>query len=119
MFEGAVAGKAFDGVPKVWAKTVAQRLPGVTPHVLRHSFASAANDLAYTEATIAAMLGHAAGTTTSRYMHHLDSVLIAAAQSVSSHIAGLMGQTETERREMGRLFDDWGAATVAWPFAAE
>lgn len=75
VFPGAVAGKAFDGLSKVWSKTISKTLEGVTPHVLRHSFASMANDLGYTEATIAAILGHAAGTTTSRYMHHLDAVL--------------------------------------------
>ena len=31
----------------------------VTPHVLRHSFASIANDLGFTEVTIAALVGHA------------------------------------------------------------
>ena len=119
VFEGDVAGKAFDGLPKVWAKTIGHRLPGVTPHVLRHSFASMANDLGYTEATIAAILGHAAGTTTSRYVHHLDSVLIAAAQAVSLHVAGLMGRPEDERLEMLGLLKSWQVATSAWDIAAE
>ena len=30
----------------------------VTPHVLRHSFASLAGDLGYSEPTIAALIGH-------------------------------------------------------------
>lgn len=33
-------------------------LSDVTPHVLRHSFASIANDLGFTEVTIAALVGH-------------------------------------------------------------
>ena len=36
-------------------------LSDVTPHVLRHSFASIANDLGFTEVTIAALVGHAKG----------------------------------------------------------
>jgi integrase len=42
------------------------------------------------ESAIAAMLGHAAGSVTSRYVHHLDSVLIAAAYKVARTIHGMM-----------------------------
>ena len=114
VFEGDVAGKPFDGVPKVWSKTIRLQLEDVTPHVLRHSFASMANDLGFTEATIAALLGHAAGTTTSRYVHNLDGVLIAAAEKVSGHIAGLIRQMEDERQGMRILFERWGAITEQW-----
>ncbi|MER9234161.1 hypothetical protein NKI56_19025 [Mesorhizobium sp. M0622] len=57
---------------------------------MRHSFASVASELGYTEPTIAAMLGHAAGTITSRYIHHLDSVLISAADNVAATIQAMM-----------------------------
>ncbi len=63
-------------------------LSSVTPHTLRHSYASMAGDLGFSEPTIAALIGHAAGTTTSRYIHHLDSVLIAAADRVATAIEG-------------------------------
>jgi integrase len=119
VFPSAVAGKAFDGLPKVWSKTVNRALDGVTPHVLRHSFASMANDLGYTEATIAAMLGHAAGTTTSRYMHHLDEVLVGAAEKVSAHIAKLLGAQEAEATRMRDMFAAWAEATRPWTVAAE
>ena len=118
VFEGDVAGKPFDGVPKVWGKTVRLQLEDVTPHALRHSFASMANDLGFTEATIAALLGHAAGTTTSRYVHNLDGVLIAAAEKVSGHIAGLIRQMEDERQGMRALFEQWDAVTEQWADAA-
>ena len=36
----------------------------VTPHVLRHSFASLAGDLGYSEPTIAALVGHKGHTVT-------------------------------------------------------
>lgn len=62
-------------------------LDGVTAHTLRHSFASTAGDLGYSESTIGAMLGHAGHSVTSRYIHHLDSVLSAAADRVTERIA--------------------------------
>jgi integrase len=65
----------------------------LTPHGLRHAFASVAGDLGYTEPTIAAMLGHSTRTTTGRYIHHLDAALVAAADNVSHHISmALNGQ---------------------------
>ena len=39
----------------------------MTPHVLRHGFASIANDLGFTEVTIAALAGHAKRSVTSKY----------------------------------------------------
>lgn len=69
-------------------------IAGVTSHTLRHSYASVAGDLGFTEITIAALLGHAAGNVTQRYVHHLDSVLIAAANKVSGEVHRMMtGQT--------------------------
>lgn len=65
-------------------------LSDITPHVLRHSFASTANDLGFTEATIAAMLGHSRGTVTSRYVHHVDGALVAAADAVASQISSFI-----------------------------
>lgn len=118
-FPGAVVGKAFDGLPKVWSKTVSRAFDDVTPHVLRHSFASMANDLGYTEATIAAMLGHAAGTTTNRYMHHLDEVLIAAAEKVSGHISELLGAREAADNTLREMFAAWAEVTGPWAIAAE
>ncbi|MDX0409236.1 DUF4102 domain-containing protein [Sinorhizobium medicae] len=65
-------------------------LAGVTSHTLRHSYASVAGDLGFTEITIAALLGHSAGNVTQRYVHHLDSVLIAAANKVSGEVHRMM-----------------------------
>ena len=44
----------------------------VTPHTLRHSFASLASDLGYSEPTIAALIGHKGHSITSRYVHTAD-----------------------------------------------
>jgi integrase len=64
----------------------------VTPHVLRHSFSSLAGDLGYSELTIAAMVGHKRGTTTSRYVHAADAVLLKATDEVANKTAELMGE---------------------------
>jgi integrase len=69
-------------------------LSDVTPHVLRHSFASIANDLAFTEVTIAALVGHAKGSVTSKYIHTLDTALIMAADTISGYIQGLLDDIE-------------------------
>ena len=99
MLSPARSGEVFGGLPKGW-KRIAKGagLEDVTPHTLRHSFASVAGDLGYTEPTIAALLGHAAGSVTSRYVHHLDSVLIAAADRVAEEILRMM----TARKNGGR-----------------
>ena len=66
----------------------------MTPHVLRHSFASIANDLGFTEVTIAALVGHAKGSVTSKYIHTLDTALIMAADTISGYIQGLLDGIE-------------------------
>jgi len=73
----------------------------VTPHVLRHSFASVASDLGYGEATIAALLGHRGRTITSRYTHAADAVLVAAADSVADAIEALLFQKPDEKTPSG------------------
>jgi integrase len=68
----------------------------VTPHVLRHSFASLAADLGYSEPTIAALVGHKGQSVTSRYLHSADAVLLAAADAVANRTAELMGDAKPE-----------------------
>jgi integrase len=88
----ARSGKVFGALAKGWKRVAKSAgLEDVTPHTLRHhSFASVAGDLGYTEPTIAALLGHAAGSVTSRYVHYLDSVLIAAADRAAAEIVRMM-----------------------------
>jgi integrase len=62
----------------------------VTPHVLRHSFACTAADLGYSDLTVAALLGHARRTVTSRYARTADPVLLAAADATANRIRELM-----------------------------
>ena len=67
--------------------------PDVTPHVLRHSFASVAADLGFSEPTIASLIGHKGHTVTGRYIHSADAVLLAAADAVANEIAVRIGDT--------------------------
>lgn len=85
----------MSGFPKHWARIAKfGDLPAdITPHVLRHSFASLAGDLGYSEPTIAALVGHKGRSITSRYVHSADAVLLAAADVVADKTAQLMGQT--------------------------
>jgi integrase len=63
----------FTGLPKAWRRIVKEAgLKSLTPHGLRHAYASIASDLGYSEATISALIGHATHTMTARYIHHLD-----------------------------------------------
>ena len=80
------------GFPKLWARIAKfGDLPAsVTPHVLRHSFASLAGDLGYSETTIAALIGHKGRSITSRYVHSADAVLLAAADAVADRTDQLM-----------------------------
>jgi integrase len=59
-------------------------------HTLRHSFASLAADLGYSEPVVASLLGHKGRSVTSRYIHSADSALLAAADAVAGKIAELM-----------------------------
>jgi len=95
VFPGHGEDNAFGSFPNHWDKLFAgTRLEGITAHVLRHSFASIANDLGFTEVTIAALMGHAKGTVTSKYIHTLDTALIMAADTIAGYIQGLLDGIE-------------------------
>ncbi len=101
----ATAGTWQGGIMQGFASQFARiaKLGGVpddvTPHVLRHAFASEAADLGYADATVAVLLGHRLNTTTSRYQHvSVDRAALLAADELVSHIRVLMdgpGQAET------------------------
>jgi integrase len=92
VFPSSRGGVVMSGFSSLFEKVArAGGLPkDVTPHVLRHSFASVAADLGFSELTIAALIGHRGGSITSRYTHHADAVLLAAADRVAARIADLM-----------------------------
>jgi integrase len=84
----------MSGFKKLWKKIAKLgKLPAdITPHTLRHSFASVAADLGYSDITIAALIGHKGRTMTSRYAHGADAVLLAAADAVANRVDELMGE---------------------------
>lgn len=91
VFPGRDREQPFGYFQTRWTQIVKDTpLAGVTPHVLRHSFASIANDLGFTEITIASLIGHAKGSVTGRYIHTLDTALVMAADNISGYIAGLL-----------------------------
>ena len=79
------------------------KLGDVTIHTLRHSFATAANELEYSEITIAGLLGHGRHSTTARYTHLIDRALVTAADRISALIASRMEGRESEGAEIVAL----------------
>lgn len=80
----------FVGVVRVLDRAcVYAGLADVTPHTLRHTFASVAGDLNFSELTIKGLLGHAPRGVTQGYVH-LDSALILAANQVAARVAELL-----------------------------
>ena len=76
----------FVGVVRVLQRLcLVAKLADVTPHVLRHTFASVAGDLGFSELTIAGLLGHTGRGVTQRYIH-LDKALLLAADKVAEEI---------------------------------
>ena len=100
--DGALVFRATRGDgPMLGFKKFARRifalaeLPAdVTPHVLRHSFASLAADLGYSEPTIGALIGHRSGGITARYTHFADAPLLAAADAVARETLARLGEAE-------------------------
>jgi integrase len=81
----------FVGLPKVLVRICAKAgLSGVTIHVLRHSFASAAAEMGYSGLMIAGLLGHSVPGVTARYAHLPDWALVDVADRVSDEIAAAL-----------------------------
>ena len=82
----------MNGFRKMWNRIgkLADLPVDVTPHVLRHSFASLAADLGYSEITIGTLIGHKNQSITSRYVHAADDVLLAAADKIATKTLALM-----------------------------
>jgi integrase len=98
VFPSSRTGVVMSGFSSLFEKIARSgELPkDVTAHVLRHSFASVAADLGYSELTIGALIGHRGGSITSRYTHQADSVLLAASDAVAAHINSLMAGEEPQ-----------------------
>lgn len=80
----------FIGVVRVLDRVCARAgLERITPHTLRHTFASIAASLGFSELTISGLLGHGPRGVTQRYVH-LDAALVIAADQVSAEIGRLL-----------------------------
>jgi integrase len=93
---------AFGGLPKAFRRVVSNpvlsqedrnALRSLTLHGLRHSCGTIADTLGLTVPTVSALLGHAAGGVTAKYIGRVDAVLVAAADKVSVEISRLMGNS--------------------------
>ena len=92
----------FVGVVRVLDRVCKRaHLSEVTPHTLRHTFASVAADLGFSELTIAALLGHSARGVTQRYVH-IDEALRIAADRVADEMANLLKGTTAPRPSRSR-----------------
>jgi integrase len=96
VFPASRGDGVMTGYPKLWGRIakLAALPPDVTPHTFRHSFASEAADMGYSEPTIAALIGHAGRSMTSRYVHSADTVLLAAADALARRTLELMGELQ-------------------------
>ena len=80
-------GRVISNLGHHWSKL---KMPDdVTPHVMRHSYASLGADLGLADAAIAGLIGHKQQSITSRYLH-LDKALISAANIVANETIKLM-----------------------------
>jgi integrase len=89
--------KHHTGLTRWLQKISAKDVPGITSHGLRHSFSSTADDLGYSLPTIKALVGHARAGVTERYIHKIDSALLAAADRIARHIDDTMTGRKSNR----------------------
>ena len=86
------AGVFYQGTKRYWVKAVKlAKLPGVTPHTLRHTIGSAAVSTGETLAMTGALLGHASEKATSIYAHMQQDPARRAADRVVGPIATALG----------------------------
>jgi len=94
VFPADIGEGHFIGVVRVLERVCRRAgLSDVTPHVLRHTFASMAASQGFSELTISGLLGHAPRGVTQRYVH-LDTALVIAADQVAGEIARLLNGGE-------------------------
>lgn len=98
VFPASRGDRAYQGAKRQIVELfVAAGIHGATSHTLRHTFASVASELGYSDSTIGGLLGHANRGITTRYIHRPDEALRVAAQAVASAIAERMASPESAR----------------------
>lgn len=103
----------FVGVVRVLDRVCQQAgLADITPHTLRHTYASLAGDLGFSELTIAALLGHSARGVTQRYIH-IDEALRMTADRVAGEMADILdGRAKLSRPRSHRDRPERSAETT-------
>jgi integrase len=87
MFPAIQGDGHYIGAPRAFARFCHDAgLKGVTLHTLRHSFATMAVELGFSELIISGLLGHRGTSVTARYAHIPDRALTFAADRVSEAI---------------------------------
>jgi integrase len=90
----------FQGTKTMWSRAIKKaRLPGVTPHTLRHTMGSTATSTGEALALTGAILGHANPRSTAIYAHVQNDPSKRAANRVTKKIAAaLIGKSVEGRR---------------------
>jgi integrase len=92
---------AFVGLPRVLSRVLKKvEIEGISLHMVRHTFASIAAELDFSELTIAGLLEHASRGVTQRYIH-IDEALVLAANKVSERISLLLQQNDKAKLNNG------------------
>lgn len=90
VFPSEISSSHFVGLPRVLNRiSTKASISDISLHTLRHTFASMAAELGFTELTIAGLLGHSSNGITQRYVH-LDEALLVAADRVAERIDALL-----------------------------
>ncbi len=97
----AETGKGFyQSTRKVWAVVIRiAKLPGVTPHTLRHTLGSTATSSGEALALTGAILGHANLRSTAIYAHVQRDPSLEAAKRVEKLLATALGSKSAEESE--------------------
>ncbi|BCG69848.1 integrase [Mesorhizobium sp. 113-1-2] len=97
----------FQGTKRIWAKAVKKaKLPGVTPHTLRHTIGSTAISTGEALALTGAILGHSNPRSTAIYAHVQNDPSRRAANRVAKKIAtALAGGVSPARTGKARPID--------------
>lgn len=98
VFPAARGDGHFIGVPRILMELFEKaKIKGASVHSFRHTFASVAAQLNYSELTIAGLIGHRVPGVTARYAQVPDSALLSVADVVSKKINDLLEGREDEK----------------------
>lgn len=94
----------FQGMKSVWSKAIQiAKLPGITPHTLRHTMGSTSTSTGEALALTGAILGHVNQRSTAIYAHVQLEPSRKAANRVTKKIAdALAGKPASEKRAKGK-----------------